>query len=326
MADEGAIFTNYFVNGNWTRPSTASLLTGLLPGEHHLEQEPDKLVDSIATLPEVLRNAGVPTGAVIGNGNAGSAFGLQRGFDFYADTVKHWRGLPNAQQVVDLALPFVRQHRNEPFFFLLFLVDLHDPYHAPAPYETMFTSAAQGRLIRSPHWEAKSYNANTIARMQGTYDGALRYTDDVLGQFFATLKQENIYDKATIVVTADHGEAFGEHGVYLHGHHLFDEILRAPLIVRAPVMSRRGVAVRRLAQSIDIMPTLTTYYDVSARDAGMQAPLKGVPLFAAPRRPGRTALWSAPSITLASTVGRRVPPPISLFFRRRPMPRSLLPA
>ncbi|MEK7706091.1 MAG: sulfatase-like hydrolase/transferase, partial [Myxococcota bacterium] len=87
LADDGVVLTNYFVNGNWTRPSTASLVTGLMPAEHGVESEQDKLAEQYVTLAETLRDLGVPTGAVVGNGNAGSAFGLGQGFSYYADTV-----------------------------------------------------------------------------------------------------------------------------------------------------------------------------------------------------------------------------------------------
>ncbi len=288
LADDGMIFTNYFVNGNWTRPSTASMLTGLLPGQHQVQQQSDRLRDNIPTLAEVLHQAGVPTGAVIGNGNAGSAFGLHRGFDYYADTVKHWRGLPTANQVVDLALPFVRTHKDEPFFLMLFLVDLHDPYHAPPPYETMFVEDPQARLVRSPRWEAKTYQPKTVRRMEATYDGALRYTDQVLGNFFASLRSLGVYDRATIILTADHGEAFGEHQVYLHGHHMYDEIMRAPLVVRAPKMARRQVAATRLVQSVDLLPTVVEHFGAPLPT---ENPLVGESLFAtSPQADDRVAI------------------------------------
>ncbi len=280
VADQGVILTNYYVNGNWTRPSTASLLTGLVPAAHGVERDRDRLADEYVTLAELLQQIGVPTGAVVGNGNAGSAFGLSRGFRFYADTVEHWQGLPSAEQVVELAVPFVRQHAAEPFFLMLFFVDPHDPYHAPPPYEDMFVSDLSVPLVRSPHWEAGRYSPEEVERMRATYDGAVRYTDATLGRFFDTLKAMGIWDKATIMVTADHGEAFGEHGVFLHSHHLYDEIVRAPLIVKAPGMSRRGAYNHYLFQTIDLMPTLVRYY-------GGKVPkgLPGVDIFAHLARP-----------------------------------------
>lgn len=267
LADEGLLLTNFYVNGNWTRPSTATLLTGLPPVLHGVESERDKLADQFVTLAEVLGDGGVTTGAVVGNGNAGSAFGLGRGFDFYADTVKHWQGLPSAGQVVELAIPFVRQHRDQRFFLMLFFVDPHDPYHAPAPYENIFVADDGVRLVRSPHWELGHYSPAEIERMTATYDAALHYTDAVLGRFFTALEELDLFDRSTIIVTADHGEAFGEHGVFLHSHHFYDEIVRVPFIIKAPVMDVRGAYNYHLFETIDLLPTIANYFGVApARD------------------------------------------------------------
>jgi arylsulfatase A-like enzyme len=259
------VLTNFLANCNWTRPSTASLLTGLLPMVHGVEADTDRLADDFVTLAEMLGDAGVVTGAVVGNGNAGSAFGLSRGFDFYADTVKHWRGLPSADQVVELAIPFVREHKDKRFFLLLFFVDLHDPYHAPGEFDQMFVtdpSHARARLIRSPHWEVGRYTKAEIGRMKDTYDGALRYTDTALGRFFSALADLGLWQRSTIMVTADHGEAFGEHGVFLHSHHFYDELVRVPFLVKAPRMSVRGSYNPHVFQTIDLLPTVTGLFGV----------------------------------------------------------------
>ena len=282
LADDGVVLTRFFVNGNWTRPSTASMLTGLPPVIHGVESERDKLADSFVTLAEVLGSVDVPTGAVVGNGNAGSAFGLGRGFDFYADTVKHWKGLPSAEQVVELAVPFVKAHRDDPFFLMLFFVDPHDPYGAPGEFENMFVEDESTRLIRRPHWELGRYSPAELERMKATYDGAVRYTDSVLGSFFDTLRTLGVYDKATIIVTADHGEAFGEHGVFLHSHHFYDEIVRVPMIIRAPRMSVRGVYNPYLFQTLDLLPTIANYYG-----AGLPKGLLGVDIVANLKDPSR---------------------------------------
>ena len=275
LADDGVTLTNYFVNANWTRPSTASMLTGLLPSDHLVQVEGDKLGPQFTTIAELLAAKGVPTGAVIGNGNAASAFGLAQGFTEFADTVTHWKGLPTADEVVDLALPFVERHAKERFFLFVFMVDTHDPYHAPGDFETRYVTNPEVPLVRTPHWEIGDYSPEQVQRMKETYDGAIAYTDRALGRFFGRLKELGVYDKATIMLTADHGEAFGEHGVYLHAHHLYDEIVRAPLIVKAPHMSKRGAYSPALAQSIDLFPTIARAFGLPlAKD------LLGADLFA----------------------------------------------
>ena len=126
----------------------------------------------------------------------------------------------------------------------------------PGDYETMFVRDHSTELIRTPHWERKTYTKKQKERMLDTYDGAIRYTDDSLGVFFNRLKKLGVYDKSTIMVTSDHGEAFGEHGVYLHSHHFYEELVRVPLIIRAPGMSKRGGYNHYLYQTIDIAPTV----------------------------------------------------------------------
>lgn len=274
LADDGITMTNYFVNANWTRPSTASILTGLLPSDHQVQGEADKLAPQFTTIAEALSAKGIPTGAVIGNGNAASAFGLAQGFTEFADTTKHWKGLPTADDVIDLALPFVERHKNEKFFLFVFMVDPHDPYHAPGEYETMFVQDQTVPLVRTPKWEIGNYSPASVRRMQETYDGAIAYTDKAIGRFIGRLKDLGVYDEATIMLTADHGEGFGEHGVFLHAHHLYDEIVRAPMVVKAPTMNKRGGYSPAMSQAIDLFPTI-------ANALGVQTPkeLAGKDLF-----------------------------------------------
>jgi arylsulfatase A-like enzyme len=190
--------------------------------------------------------------------------------------------LPSADQVTELAVPFVREHKGNPFFLMLFFVDPHDPYHAPEPYEDMFVQDRSVPLVRSPHWELGKYTEAQIERMKATYDGAVRYTDAAIGRFFDELRRLGIYDDATIIVTSDHGEAFGEHGVFLHAHHMYDEIIRAPLIVRAPKMNARGVYNHYLFQTVDLMPTI-----VRAFGAKVPEDLPGADIFRHLARPER---------------------------------------
>ena len=262
LADEGLILTQYFVNANWTKPATTTFLTGLPPNMHGVEEADDKLNAQIKMLAEMLSENHIPTGAVVGNGNAGKAFGLERGFDFYADTSKYWKGLPKAQDVIDVAMPFVKKNKETPFFLMLFFVDPHDPYHAPGKYENMFVKNKSVPLIRTPHWERIKYSKDQIERMKDTYDGAVRYTDTVLGDFFKKLKQLKIYNKATIIVTADHGEAFGEHDVFMHSHHFYEEIVRVPFIIKTPQIDKKGGYAPYLFDSTDLLPTVLSLYGI----------------------------------------------------------------
>ena len=210
LAREGILFERYYANSNWTRPSTASLMTGLLPSEHEVETDGALLNGSYRTLSELAQEQGYRTGAVVGNGNAGGAFGFSRGFDWFQDTRNNWKGLPNASEVFALGEQFLEESKQsadgKPFFLWLFTVDQHDPYHAPGAYETMFVRNPKVKLVRSPHWEKRKYSKAQIERMVDTYDGALRYTDDQIARLIGRLKTLGLYDSTTIIVTSDHGE------------------------------------------------------------------------------------------------------------------------
>ena len=113
LAKEGILFERYYANSNWTRPSTASLMTGLLPSEHEVETDGALLNGSYRTLSELAQEQGYRTGAVVGNGNAGGAFGFSRGFDWFQDTRNNWKGLPNASEVFALGEQFLESPSNQ---------------------------------------------------------------------------------------------------------------------------------------------------------------------------------------------------------------------
>lgn len=260
LAAESLVFTSAYTNAPWTRSATASMLTGLYPSAHQTQSDRSKLPAGIRTLAEELRDLGYRTAAVVGNGNASSIANLDRGFDDYIDTVTHWEGLPTAAQVFDDAIDWLRNRRpaDKPWFLFLFVVDVHDPYHAPAEYEKQWLGDFKGEPRRRAHWEYKNdYPEEERLSMIALYDAAVRYTDDQTRRLFDQVKQLGLYDRSTIVVTADHGEAFGEHGYYLHSYHHHEEFLHVPLIVRSPAWKGSG-EIPHLVQHVDLAPTLIT--------------------------------------------------------------------
>jgi len=261
LADEGVVFTRYIANAPWTKAATTSMLTGLITAEHRTQGHNDKLPTDVGTFAQQLKKVGYTTLAVVGNGNASSAFGLNKGFDVYEDTVKNWKGLPKAEEVFRMGLELLKQHKGKKKVFLfLFTLDPHVPYLAWPPYDTMYVEKRDrdAKLIDKPHWEYKNnYPKPQWRKMVATYDGLIRYTDDELGKLIAGIKELGFYDDATIMFTADHGESFGEHGIYRHGHHHYETHLRIPLVIRAPWIKpeARGTHSSALLQQIDLFPT-----------------------------------------------------------------------
>lgn len=283
IADDGLLFTRMYANAPWTRASTACILTGQNSSRNNCQRDIDKLGADKLTIAQRLKRAGYKTGGFVANGNASSLASLQRGFDIYRDSQNYWHKLATATQVVDEALQWIETVKNKKFFSLLFFVDPHDPYKAPTEYEQRFLPKGfSGEPKRRASWEANNnYSAAERAQLRDLYDAGLNYTDAEIGRFVAKLKKMGLYDQSTIVVTGDHGEGFGEHGYYLHGHHLENEITRIPLIIKHPGLSVRGHYSDDLVNSIDVVPTLL---EVAKVKGGPE--LTGLPLLSTLAGPG----------------------------------------
>jgi arylsulfatase A-like enzyme len=264
LAAEGTRYTRAYVNAPWTRPSTASFLTGLNASRHGVETARDRLPTRVVTLAERLREAGWKSAAFVANGNGGSLARLQQGFDTFRDPTnaytrkkrgKTYNGLPRGDFLVRKALKHLNRSKAQKEFLFLFLVDPHDPYGAPARLEKRFLGEHRGKVRRRASWEYKNNYPEAERRsMQAVYDASVAYADEALGTFFKALKKKGLYDNATIIVSADHGEGFGEHQFYLHAHHFWDEVIRVPVIIKGKGFA--AGADPRLTQSLDITRTI----------------------------------------------------------------------
>ncbi|RMG20932.1 MAG: hypothetical protein D6729_01950 [Deltaproteobacteria bacterium] len=273
LAADGISFNRFYANAPWTKPSTTSYLTGLYPSRHRVQPEKAKLAPVFETLPEALSQLGYVTGGVVGNGNGSGAFGLDQGFSFYVDTRDHWDGLPTAEDVFVHVKRFAaKNRRRQKHFLFTFIVDPHDPYHTPDPKdEREFLWEGHPEIVRTPRWEYAPKDGSKwnfppgggLSRDQrratiAVYDAAVKYADRQIGDLIADLKKKGIYENATIIVTADHGEGFGEHGIYKHAHHFFDEVVRVPFVMKSPAIPKayRGMSTDVLAQGVDLYPTV----------------------------------------------------------------------
>lgn len=283
LGAEGVIFESAMTTAPWTAPSHATLLTGRYPFFTGISYE-QQMTDSLYTLTEVLRSGGYATGAFMGNAVfAGRATGFERGFIRYDDfPVSIWQALWSAtlpqlqasQLVIrairtgewwrlrrDLRRAEIRLNKvnkgdqysaaaivenflewqanvgDRPFFAMINFFDAH------APYET-------------PH--QSRFNAGTKAIDR--YDGAISYADAMIGRLAQQLQQRGVLDNTILVVTSDHGEQFGEHGLTTHGNSLYLELLHVPLLIRAP---ERVVAGRRIRQVVSVRDIPATILDLA---------------------------------------------------------------
>ena len=276
FARDAVVFETAVVHASWTKPSVASILTSHLPGQHRAVQLRDPLDPSQVTIAQRLDAQGFATGAAIANSviyGAESAF--DRGFDLFAglhgddDTRSK---LVGADVVVDQALAFLRSRRGLPTFLYVHSMDPHVPYAPPAPFDRMFEPhASEAHPARDPRTDYKE--PLDRERMIAQYDGDIAFGDREFGRFVRELKTLGLYDDALVVFLADHGEEFLDHGLWLHGRSLFDELIRVPLVVKFPGNRSAGTRVARQVQGIDVAPTV-----LEAMKLALSPDLAGRPL------------------------------------------------
>lgn len=286
LAQQGVLFENAVSTSSWTLPAHASLVTGRYTYEHHAEMRP--LDDRYPTIGEALRARGYRTGAFSGNVmlfNRAQGFG--RGFLHFEDYfhtfgdsimrtlygrearnylvphlgVEDIIGRRRAAAINDSVVRWIERDPSRPFFAFLNYFDTHDPYVPPEPYRRKFaTSKNLGGLLRTPEaGDILRYPDMTPEQLQGeidAYDGAIAYTDDHIGQLLADLRQRGLLDNAFVVVTADHGESFGEHGLFLHRNALYWESIHVPLIMVRPGVVPAGLRVARPVSNATLAATI----------------------------------------------------------------------
>ena len=210
-------------------------------------------------------NAGYQTIGLDTNPFLLKEFGFAKGFQDY-EFLANGPDLATADEVVTRALDrFDHRAGGRPTFLWMHLMEPHSPYTPPARLRALFPPRTPPRLAPQgavPEWmeQGGSLDANFY---ESLYDGEIRSADEALGQLFDGLRKRGLWDHLVLVVTADHGEEFLDHGGFEHNRTLYDEMVHVPLIVKAPGLAP---AVRDVqTESVDLAPTL-------ARVAGATPP------------------------------------------------------
>jgi arylsulfatase len=266
FAEDGVVFETAIATSSWTHPTHMSMLTGL-PVAFHGATKERQLSRTVPTLPELLSRAGYETSGVVSGPYLSQEYGFERGFRTYRDLfpasffqVKE-SNRHAAARTAYAALSLVRRSRSQSQFLFLHLIDPHWPYYAPREFMERFVSpsANVAELLDQVRERTAPRNVTDAWRIVDLYDAEIAFTDEVLGVFFDQLREMDLYDSSLIVVTADHGEAFYEHGHWEHTATLFQEIVRVPLIVKWPGNSPRG----RVATPVSQADIFATFLDAS---------------------------------------------------------------
>jgi len=275
LAKEGTRFEVVAAPSSWTLPSHHTLLTALPPTEHGVINDGMRLSPKVLSLPEVLWRAGYSTAGFISGPYLDASFGFSQGFDRYDDhTVSGAAGVeshrvvtsPGLYDLVDGYLSgWDDDGRKRPFFVFLHMWDVHYDYIAPPPYDRMFDpdydGAIDGHNFIGDHVHPEM-DRRDLEHLVALYDGEIRYTDFYLGKIFDRLRELKILDDTIVVVTADHGEEFFEHGKKGHRGNLYDETVLVPLVVRFPAKVPPGSTVEQQVRLMDIAPTILSLADL----------------------------------------------------------------
>jgi arylsulfatase A-like enzyme len=238
-AADAVVFDRAYAPSSWTKPSTVSLLSGLGPLRHRVEDRLDVIPSEVVLLSERLAEAGWTTEAVVTNPNVLPLWGFDRGFGAFEDIDS--RGLrTRADHVLDHVIDRIGALGDEPFFFYVHLFDPHTPYEPPPPWDEKFPPRSD----------------DPIERDVSAYDAEIAFGDDQLQRLLDALKKQGIYDDTVLVFVSDHGEEMQEHGRKGHGKSLFQEVVRVPLLIKLPGGAHAGERVAARVTLTDVVPTL----------------------------------------------------------------------
>ena len=283
LAEESIRFTNAYSASSHTREAVPALLTG---------EYPDVAVDdnyrlATETIASTLSEEGFATAGFHSNPFISRAYGFDEGFDTFDDDLhfgKHKlialaqravdklrnRHYARAEEINERSLEWVDSlDGDEPFFLWNHYMDTHGPYEPPGEYATLYADhGLSGRDAQSLYQRAvddpDSITDDERQLLIDLYDAEIRYNDMRIGEFLDAVRERGLLEKSLVIVTADHGDAFGEHGYYEHPRYLYDEITKVPLYVRPP--GGRADEVATPASTLDVVPTVEAA--VGVKEAG----------------------------------------------------------
>lgn len=295
-AKDAIVFENAFTQSSWTLPVGVSLFTSLYPYSHGVTDryENNVLSENIKTFPEILRENGYATAAFTGGLDYSKTFGHMRGFN---EIVQEGDDVDWPTDFAGLSTAFLRAQewlkKNEENKFFLFVhgYDTHCPFIPPEKFIGVFSKNKKDTTIDTSQClrgyrnnEKGEYKAsyfkdeqqevtltqNDIDFLKDSYDEEILSVDSLVADFLQNLDEETV-QKTIIVIFSDHGEMFAKHGRFgragaIRGT-LYDDVLHVPLMIKIP--QQTGVRVNKLAQIIDVMPTVLEVLDVHG-DIGAQ--------------------------------------------------------
>lgn len=268
LASRGLAFERARSTSAWTVPAHGSLFTGRHPSRHGAHWESPALPEEARTLAERLR-ASHATAGFSENPHIGRAKGFAQGFEVFEET---WRRRPRWDRPPPTLARAERwleaREGAEPFFLFVNLMTPHLPYAAPprlvrehlpqgAPEKLAWRLRRLGeRAARRVMSGARVLSAREWAVLRALYRADVAFADERAGALLELLEARGLLEETLVVVTSDHGENIGHHGLMEHQFCLYESLLRVPLVLHLPGVFEGGRRRSDPAQLVDVAPTV----------------------------------------------------------------------
>jgi arylsulfatase A-like enzyme len=279
LASSGIVFESAISQAPWTLPSHASMFTSRYTKSHLLINVKRKLPPELPTIAKALKGLGYRTAAVVSGPYMRRILGLNAGFDRYDDSLAQAGRLESHQMVTspaihDKAVALLEDLADhEPFFLFLHYWDAHYDYIPPPPFDSLFDPDYEGSIDASNYELGDEVHAGMAPRdlqhIVALYDGEIRYVDLHIGLLLEELRHRRLDANTIVILTADHGDEFYEHGEKGHSHSVYNELMHVPLIIHTPDLAG-GQRVPTWVQSVDLFPTIMELVGGDAEGLGLQ--------------------------------------------------------
>ncbi len=254
LADEGVLFERCSSNIPLTGPSHCTMLTSLYPHEHGSIRNGVPVNEDALSIATILQQSGYNTAAFVSSWTLKADLtGAFKGFSVYDDKVDSQYSLINNERIAEnttaLVLDWMNKASGEPFFLWVHLFDPHDPYNAHEGF---------ANLPRNENADSsKGQVVHLNRKKQELYDQEIAYTDKHIGMILEKLESKGVTDNTYVILTADHGESFGEHSYTGHGRKVYEAGIHVPLVIRGNGIKEGGILGNRV-QLLDIAPTVAS--------------------------------------------------------------------
>jgi len=257
FAGDSLVFKQAFSNASYTAAAVGSIFTGLYPDHHEILNIVRILDKKVLTLPQFLKKTGYATSVFTANSNVSNRSGFTRDVDHYKQFLQEYR-FNQSHKMVEAFGDWIQATPGRSFAYLHFM-EPHFPIVPPPPFLNQYKKIIRPKkdlVIRRITEHDRSYSPEEIQDVIDDYDSCINYADALFGQAIDTLKKNNRYNDSLIILLSDHGEACYEHRAWGHGHHVYAEITRVPLVIKFPASCRLKGEIGSLVQTGALFPTL----------------------------------------------------------------------